>query len=130
MEAPVAGSRLSPYITGNSSNGDANKSVQGKGNVVNKVEDEILSVDQTTIKAFPNPFSHQTLIEVATIKTGMATVTVHDVTGRVIRTLFRGTIERGSTRRFQFEGRSLSSGIYFVRLASAGGVVNYKVIKR
>ncbi|HZH66794.1 MAG TPA: PA14 domain-containing protein, partial [Flavisolibacter sp.] len=130
MEAPVAGSRLSPYITGNSSNGDANKSVQGKGNVVNKVEDEILPVDQTTIKAFPNPFSHQTLIEVATIKTGMATVTVHDVTGRVIRTLFRGTIERGSTRRFQFEGRSLSSGIYFVRLASAGGVVNYKVIKR
>jgi hypothetical protein len=104
--------------------------VQGKGNVVKKVEDEILSVDQTTIKAFPNPFSHQTLIEVATIKTGMATVTVHDVTGRVIRTLFRGTIERGSTRRFQFEGRSLSSGIYFVRLASAGGVVNYKVIKR
>jgi hypothetical protein len=54
---------------------------------------------------------------------------MYDVSGRVIRELFNGKMEKGVSRRFELEGRNFSSGIYFIRFTSASGVVSYKVIK-
>jgi len=54
-----------------------------------------------------------------------ARLEVFDALGRRLRTLFAGTLRKGTTRvswdRSRGDGGRLGSGVYFARLAFAGG---------
>jgi hypothetical protein len=73
----------------------------------------------------PNPFRAATTVRFATPSGGPVTVRVHDVTGRLVRTLLARSVEPGE-QRVTWDGRDdagrrVSPGVYFVRL-HAGGV--------
>jgi hypothetical protein len=66
---------------------------------------------------YPNPFNPSTTIVFGLPKASRTSLSVFDLLGRNVTTLEDGYIEAG-TYRVMFDGRRLTSGIYFVRLAA------------
>lgn len=76
----------------------------------------------------PNPFNPATTIEYEIARAGSCVLTVHDVRGRVVRTLVAGEAAPGRYAvrwdGHDDSGRRVSSGPYMARLRAAGGEGN------
>jgi hypothetical protein len=68
---------------------------------------------------FPNPFNPTTTIEYSIPEAGNIHITVHDLLGKEIAVLVNGYQEAG-VYMTQFDGSSLSSGIYIYKLQAEG----------
>jgi hypothetical protein len=68
---------------------------------------------------YPNPFNPTTTITYSLPQSGMVTLNVYDITGRFITTLVDG-VKGVGTHSVQFEGSSLSSGMYVYTLETDG----------
>ena len=77
---------------------------------------------------YPNPFNPETTIEFSLAVPGHATMKVFDVLGREMATLFEGEAESGRAYRRSFNASRLSTGIYIVRLESAGLTAKHKIV--
>ena len=128
FEAPIAGMYLSPYATDNST-ATATKP-DGTPEIAQPVKEvKENGVAIATLKAYPNPFSHQTTIVVTASQSGVASLEIYDVSGRLLRRLFAGSMQKGEQKQVALDGKNLSSGTYFIRFISASGVINYKVVR-
>lgn len=83
------------------------------------------------VKVSPNPFNGTTMISLSLIDPGKVVVSVYDVRGRLVKTLFSGWLESGG--RFEWDGRNsdgqtVLAGIYFIRVKTAGQVMMKKAI--
>ncbi len=65
--------------------------------------------------AYPNPFNPQATFTLTVAETQSMLVTLHDMTGRLVETLYQGELPANSIQRIQIDGTSLSSGLYFYR---------------
>jgi hypothetical protein len=78
------------------------------------------------LTAQPNPFAAETSIAFHLEAAATMRLTIHDVTGRLVRTLLAGTLAAGDHRMSwdgnDAAGRRVPAGSYFVRLADAGRV--------
>lgn len=87
------------------------------------------------LAASPNPFNPRTTIRFALDRAGPATLTVHDLAGRRLRTLRHGVLAAGEHHAIwdgrDAAGRALSSGVYLARLAAegCGGAVKLVLIR-
>lgn len=101
------------------------------------VEDGPSSTDDTTVpqimltaSSYPNPFKTDTTISYSVPKDGMATLTVYNTKGQVVRTLASNNVKAGNftaTWNGKDEsGNSVANGIYFLRLDSN----NQRVVKK
>jgi hypothetical protein len=84
-------------------------------------------------EAAPNPFRTGTHVRFATDRSGPVRVSVHDVTGRVVRTLSDGPRDAGS-HGLSWDGRDaldrpVASGVYFLRVEAAGNVATGKLLR-
>jgi hypothetical protein len=75
--------------------------------------------------AAPNPFRTSTRVDFSIARRGQADLSVYDVTGRLIATLFDGVAEAGP-HAVTWDGRSADgrlapSGVYQCTLRTAGG---------
>jgi len=68
---------------------------------------------------YPNPFNPSTLIEFVVPMTGHATMTVYNVLGQEVASLFDGNAEAGKINTARFNASNLPSGLYFYTLRSA-----------
>jgi len=80
----------------------------------------------------PNPFNPRTEVAFSLPATQAVQVTVHDLTGRRVRTLVQGTLPAG-THHLTFDGsggdgRRLASGTYLLRLVTGGEVRTQKMV--
>lgn len=66
---------------------------------------------------YPNPFNPSTTIEYFIPQSGFVSLKIYDVLGKEIKTLVNEQKVRGEYK-INFDGRGLSSGIYFYRLIS------------
>jgi hypothetical protein len=66
---------------------------------------------------YPNPFNPLTTISFDILKNNHVTLTIFDLLGREVKTLFEGRLNSGSYE-FKFDGSNLASGEYFYRLQS------------
>ena len=66
---------------------------------------------------YPNPFNPSTTIEFGLGARSLVSLDVFNVIGQRVRTLVDGTFEAGN-HSVSFDGRGLSSGVYFYRLTS------------
>ena len=71
------------------------------------------------IGAYPNPFNSRVRLSYALPAAGPAAVTIYDVTGRQVQSLFEGYRSAGD-HEFIWDASSVASGIYFYRLQAAG----------
>lgn len=69
---------------------------------------------------YPNPFNPSTNIRINLSTTQQVKLTVYDNLGRMIATLFEGSLNRGF-HNFQFNAGGLSSGIYYYKVESESG---------
>jgi hypothetical protein len=88
----------------------------------------------STLTVAPNPFRGATGIRLALAGAQPnVRVEVFDISGRLVRAIFAGSLEAGS-HSFSWDGRDesgrvSSSGLYFVRAQSAVGAVETKLIR-
>jgi photosystem II stability/assembly factor-like uncharacterized protein len=68
---------------------------------------------------YPNPFNPVTKINYELPKSGLVTMKVYDVLGQEVATLVN-EVKNAGTYNVEFNGASLSSGIYFYKLESNG----------
>ncbi len=66
---------------------------------------------------YPNPFNPITKIRFDIKKSGLTTLKVYDVLGKLLYSLVDGNLNAGSYS-YDFDGSDLSSGIYYYRLTS------------
>jgi len=81
---------------------------------------------------YPNPFNPSTRIDVLMPKSGRARMTVYDVSGRRVATIFDGVLNAGphvvSWDGRDSGGRSAASGVYLCRLEACGSVLTRKMV--
>jgi subtilisin family serine protease len=84
---------------------------------------------------WPNPFTSSTRIRFSVPRSAPGTVTIHDVSGRRVRTLFSGRLERG-TQDLAWDGcdanaRRVAAGVYFceVRIDNARAVTKLLLVR-
>jgi hypothetical protein len=84
-------------------------------------EQEVVTIPKSYVlrQNFPNPFNPTTTIEYSVPEAGNIHLTVHDLLGKEIATLVNGYFEAG-VYTIQFDGSSLSSGIYIYKLQAEG----------
>ncbi|MDZ7796053.1 MAG: lamin tail domain-containing protein [Candidatus Marinimicrobia bacterium] len=98
------------------------------------ITDDVAVCDETGIAsgfglspAYPNPFNPVTGIEFTLEEAGNYELSVYNITGRRISTLSSGYAEPGMYKQTWNAG-DVTSGIYFIRLRSAGRVATRKVV--
>jgi len=84
------------------------------------------------LPARPNPFNPSTTISYVQPRGGLVRVMVHDVAGRLVRTLVEAERPEG-VHGVEWDGRDDSgrlqdSGVFFVRVISNGEVATGKVM--
>ncbi len=82
---------------------------------------------------FPNPFNSGTTITFLAPRTEPAEITIFNVLGQRVKTLFNGTTQIGENRFHWADGKddfghSVSSGVYFLRLRTPGSVLTNKML--
>jgi hypothetical protein len=75
----------------------------------------------------PNPFNPSTGIEFSLSEAGPVQLTVHDVSGNLVRTLIDGSRDAG-IQRVTFDASGLPSGVYLYRLTAAGHTAISKMV--
>ena len=73
----------------------------------------------------PNPFNPMTAIHFDLPRAGLATITIHDLRGRLVRTVMEGSLGAGSHEvvwdGLDALGSAVPSGVYLVRLTTDDG---------
>jgi len=81
----------------------------------------------------PNPFNPVTLIQYELPVAGRVELTVHDLAGRLVRTLVDGTAVEAGRHTTPWngrddDGRAVASGVYFYRLEVGGEVLTKRMV--
>jgi len=89
--------------------------------VTSAEQSENLPATFRLLQNYPNPFNPQSVIEFELPAAGFVTLEVFNVLGERVSTLVKEHLEAGRYKR-TFEGKSLSSGVYFYRLSTGTDV--------
>jgi hypothetical protein len=100
--------------------------VQGTG------DDDQWGNKSLRIAASPNPFSRATELAMTLPSPSTVRVTVHDLSGRVVRVIDDRRLEAG-THSFDWDGRNseglpVAAGVYFCRAATEAGTAAGKIV--
>ncbi|RPI14516.1 MAG: T9SS C-terminal target domain-containing protein [Ignavibacteriae bacterium] len=68
---------------------------------------------------FPNPFNPTTNVKFSIPKSGMVTLKIYDIQGKVVDTYMDGYLQAGEYNA-EFDGAKLASGVYFYNLTADG----------
>ena len=86
----------------------------------------------TSLRAFPTPAQGSVTLELSLARQGRLSASIHDVTGRRVRTLFGGEVDRGICHLVwdgrDDAGRSLPAGIYLARVETADGARSARAV--
>ncbi len=77
---------------------------------------------------YPNPFNPETLIKFSVQQSGRASLSVYNLLGQHVATLFDGVAEPGREYTVKFNSRGMSSGVYFYRLHDGSQTALKKLI--
>lgn len=98
-----------------------------KATIINRMENGLSSVEElpgsaipskfTLDQNYPNPFNPTTQINYSVPKTGFVSLKVYNTLGQEVATLFEG-LQHAGNYVATFDGKGLSSGIFFYRLQS------------
>jgi hypothetical protein len=90
--------------------------------------DELLLKEDASFTAYPNPFSQHLTISFKAAETGMVSLELFDLNGKMIRSLFEGKVLKGMVRQFKLTSEGLPAGTYISRLKTSAGVNQRKII--
>ncbi len=79
------------------------------------------------IQNYPNPFNSTTMIEFNLPKSGLASLRVYDLQGRLIQNLLERNLNAGH-HVYNWDTPNLPSGIYLITLSSGGRTITKKTV--
>jgi len=85
--------------------------------------------EQTTITAFPNPFTNGVTLSFKVAQSGPVNLSVYDLNGKLVASLFNSIAEKGIIQKVSFDGSKLPAGIYIGRMQTASGSIEQKLMK-
>ncbi len=108
--------------------------LDGSGSIVLQSEEiqvTVLPIRLRLVGAVPNPFNPRTMIRYESPQ-GKVQLEIIDLSGRVVRSLFDGTVQPGM-HDVEWDGRNnqghdVGSGIYLARLRGTGGLRSQKIV--
>ncbi len=92
----------------------------------------VIPVEFAQIRGYPNPFNGEINLQVKIPRQGTATVTIYDIQGRKIATLFNGILSSGE-HTLHWNGKdetlgSVASGLYIAVLKTNQTIANFKML--
>jgi len=91
-------------------------------NIILNTEDHFISTEEITI--YPNPAQTEFTIHHNITSEGL--IKLYDITGKEIKTLYKGSLEESNNISYSREG--LSTGIYFVKIKTGSQSVSKKLV--
>jgi hypothetical protein len=94
-----------------------------------KIDDAMIQIskNQCLLKNYPNPFNSQTIIYINLYQKSNIDLSIYDVNGRIIKSIFKGRKETGA-HRFLWDALDLSTGIYYMRLRYGNHIKTHKCL--
>ncbi len=97
------------------------------------VEDQGIERMALTPFVSPNPFGFEISVRFGVARRGPVSVTVHDVEGRLVRTLLAGKILESGVRNILWDGRDdrgneVASGVYLCRLRTGAQATTTRMV--
>jgi protocatechuate 3,4-dioxygenase beta subunit len=86
-----------------------------------------LPIGRISLSITPNPFQGQALVRYRLPGSGMASLKLYDITGKLVRTLVQGTSPAGNYA-LPLRAAGLTPGVYLVRLDTPGMTLTAKTI--
>lgn len=85
------------------------------------------------VTSYPNPFNPETTIRYELPQEADVTVSIYDVSGRLVAVLLRSERQRLGPHRLTWDGRDaqggrMASGVYFVRVEASGESAGHKLL--
>ncbi len=77
---------------------------------------------------YPNPFNPSTTVRFILNKSERVSLSVYDMSGRLVRTIIEGDLKQPGTYSVRFNADRLSSGTYLLRLRAGGFVQTQKIV--
>ncbi|MAP66076.1 MAG: hypothetical protein CMF80_00035, partial [Candidatus Marinimicrobia bacterium] len=109
---------LTGAITGWNSNGIYN---------INNLTQVIIPETVTLSTAYPNPFNPETTLDYSVKSAGMVELSIFDINGRLVSTLWNGELSSGSYSA-TWDATSQPSGLYIAKLKSGNTVQTSKLV--
>ena len=84
-----------------------------------------------TIRCSPNPAGDNVSLTFNLDQRTSTEVGIFDVTGRLVRNLYRGSLDSSSLLQWDTrsdQGKEVPSGVYFVKLSSSSGLAKTRMI--
>ncbi len=82
--------------------------------VINEETPNTFALEQN----YPNPFNPSTKIQFSVEKSGIAELTVFNLVGQTVATIYSGYAETGRRYQVDFDASNLTNGVYFYKLTS------------
>ena len=79
--------------------------------------------------ARPNPFTNSTTIDFSLLQAGRYTITLYDLTGRMVKVVKQGFSEAGIRNNVRIDGAQLPNGLYQVNIQTDQQVRTLKLLK-
>ncbi|MCX7835708.1 MAG: S8 family peptidase [bacterium] len=95
---------------------------QFRGLDVNLSDQTVVPDDYRISAIYPNPFNSQTSIQFALPRSEQITISVYDVSGRMLQTITSQTFDAGN-HTIHWTPNCLASGVYLVTLTTKSGIV-------
>jgi len=76
---------------------------------------------------YPNPFNPEVTVQVDIPEPTSGTISIYDILGRQIATLYQGIITPGRYQ-YHWDGMQYATGMYFVRVSTNLGSQTYKIL--
>jgi len=93
---------------------------------------DISSIDQVNeeaaFTAYPNPFTSQVTIHFKAIRSGVVSLNLYDLNGKLVKHLFTGNIQEGIMKQVTLHSNGLPAGTYICRLQTNAGISNRRLI--
>ncbi len=84
-------------------------------------------LNETAVKAYPNPFSNKVSIELNLVQSAEVTIEIFDITGRVLQKLTDKELSSGK-HIFNWDANTIEPGLYFYTVRSGSDAFTRKLV--
>ena len=103
--------------------GCGTESLTKKSSNASSVENSKLAPG-SNVSVYPNPASGSVSISFATILTGKTKLELYDMSGKLVKNLYEGVLDKNQRQKIELQTGTLPAGIYIVSLQTANKVVS------
>jgi len=124
LERPIAGSRLSPFVT--TTTAPLTTSKNGQTDLLETAA--VVEPKENAFLAYPNPFGTTVNLSFTLPTEAAAVVQVYSLQGTLVATLFKGTVKAGQHQEVSWTGDSHAAGVYIAKLTYGNQILHKRLL--